>query len=251
MKLSDIFGGAPQAQPQQQGAPSPDQVAQLQNQQQMPQPNTTGAPEAFQATPASKPDELKSPLDEFDYLFKLPEKAGDDPEAALKEELFKVDPEKLAAAAGNLDFLAGTNGEDFTKAMAGDTEAFMNVLRAVAQNSFLESTKLNSNLVQQGVDRRIAALDNVLPNRFRQYQVQNQPSEMPALDHQALKPLVNALTQQALAARPEASPEDIQKTVQQYLQTVGSVMNSNSGNQPNNAQQAMAGGTDFSSFFGS
>lgn len=244
MSILDMFRSTQQQQgpqdPNQQQPPTPQQHVQQ---------NANAVPDAFKNTPAADPNASKSPLDEFEGLFKIQDNK-DDPEKNLTAQLFDFDQDKMGKAAESLNFVQGIDEEVIGKAMQGDQRAFMQVLNRAAQNAFLQGTQLNTKLIQQGVDRRIDAFQDVLPHRFRDFQVSNSPvDENPVFNHAAMRPVVKALQEQAMKAYPDASPQEVNSMVKKYLSAFSQSISpqGNNGNSQNSKEIPPT--MDFSQFF--
>lgn len=235
MSIMDFFRGAP-ATTQQPAAPAP---AATQAPVQGTQP--AAAPEA-PAAPAN-------PLDEFKNLWEAPKEGDPTPPNFDPTKLFQIDPAKIQAAVGQMDFTQSVTPDLLQQVTAGGegaVQALAKVMNTVAQTAFAQSMLGASKLVETAMVKANDSLDARMKEGIRQQQISTQIRETnPALNHPAAQPLVAALEAQFTQKYPTASPTEITKMAQDYLVKFASVANPSSPSQ----QQTTPPGEDWEKFF--
>jgi hypothetical protein len=201
------------------------------------QPPTSGtsAPVGNQVPP--------NPLDEFTGLWQNDPKMQQrvDP---LSTPLFNTDPAAISAAAAKLDLVGQLPPELMAKAMSGqDPAAFMQVLNSVAQRTLATATQLNAATIEQATTRNNARIQEVLPSRMKDIQLQSMQSEHPALQHPASQPFLQLVRSQVKMKNPGMSAADINAQAERAL--LGFANQLVAPAQAEATRAATAGGTDW------
>lgn len=179
-----------------------------------------GAPQAFAGTPAAAPQVNESPLDQFAKAFDTKPDPNAPAAPSLDSPLFNMDQAKLAEAAGKMDFTKHLNPELAQKALQGDPAALLSLMNSFGQALTAQNVQLAARVTEQGVNSRVATLQELLPQQVRSLQVADTLSGTPELNHAAIRPVVQGLTKQFMTAYPNHSPAQITELVQSYFQEV-------------------------------
>lgn len=189
------------------------------------------------------PQPPANPLDEFTGLWQ------NDPNAQrvvdpLSTPLFNTDPAAIAAAASKLDLVGQMPPELMAKAMSGqDPAAFIQVLNAVAQRTLATATQLNAATIEQATTRNNARIQDALPSRMKDIQLQSMQSEHPALQHPASQPFLQLVRSQVKMKNPGMSAADINAQAERAL--LGFANQLVAPAQTEATRAAEAGGTDW------
>lgn len=210
---------APQGQPQQPPQGAPGSSMQLQNPGA--DPNAQGGNNSGQPS---------SPLDPFKDLWKDAGTNGGTPADPFSTPLFNTDPAKITEAASKADFLQNIPQELMQKAMSGnDPQAFMQVINAVGQQSLALALQLSTATTEQAGQRIGERFSKVLPERFKDMQLQQLPATNPALQHPAAEPMLRTLRDQVRRQEPNLRPDEVNAKAEQYLMAFASQLSGNSG----------------------
>lgn len=158
-----------------------------------------------------------NPLDALTPLWQTDPKSAPavDP---LSTPLFKTDPAAIAAAASKMDFVSGIPPEVMANAMSGkDPAAFMQVLNIVGQRATATSAQLNAATIEQSHVRNNQRIEQVLPARIKQAQLDQIQPENPALQHAASQPLLQLVRAQVQMKNPGMSAVEINNRAEQVL----------------------------------
>ena len=228
--FANLFGGgAPQQQglPQQgsqgpQGAPQPNvQPAQpfqqlSGNQQPQPQPGTQGA------QPNNGGDQKPvSPLDAFSGLWQTAKNPDGTPKEPPKdpweEPLLAADPAKIMESASKYDFMRSVPPELLQKATSGDIQSLMQIINHVGQQALGVGAQLSSASIEHSGKGIKDRFERSFDGRFKQASLSNLPSKNPILQHEAAAPMLRMIREQAQAANPQWTPEQVADYAEQYL----------------------------------
>lgn len=237
--LNQLFGGnkAPQQQPQ-----GP------QGQQQQPNPHIQGnqtVPNGTEmgANPNKATEQTQSPNDKFKELWSNPTQPTD------TAPNFKLDAAQLGKVTGSMDFMKNVSRDDLAKiAQGGDAavEAFGNVLNTFGREVFGASAQFSSHMTESGYQSASKVIDNGLPGAIKkQLTEQHLYQTNPKLKDPALQPLIGALQSQFSSKYPNASAQEIEGLVSEYMTTV--VGGAFTKDEPAATQKTRAA-PDFSSF---
>lgn len=259
MGIFDSFFGAPAQSAQQQTPQNPNpQASGVPPQQQQTQQGNGTIPldpnnPAAQAQPKVEP---QSPFEAVKDLWKNDPAAT---EAANKaaNDFLKVDPKQVFEQAGKVDFKQFITKEDMA-AMAQGGEAavaaFANAITRVGQASYATSAIAATEIAKQAVTKSREQMTADLPGMFKNLSVSDSiRTANPALNHEAVAPLVKMVEQQFVQKFPQASPTEITKMASDYMAKVGQAFNPTlvagdanaSGKQGSGAEKEM----DWGNFF--
>ena len=177
--------------------------------------NTTPA-----ATPGNmpaatdKPAGDTSPLDQFSKLWETKTDAGTNPTFAPD---FTFDPSKVGDAAAKLDFKKVIDPAQAKAALAGDMNAFLDVLNKVSQASFAQSVTASGLMSQEAAKRTGAATEKALPEFMRRQQAAAGVQENSFFTNPAVAPVMTTIQTQIAATYPNATAAEIQRYTQEYF----------------------------------
>lgn len=197
--------------------------------------------------PAAKPGEpAQSPNDKFDKLWEnLPKPGGDAPN-------FKINPEQLKQVSGGLDFSKSISREDLTKITQGGEEAvaaLSNVMNNLGREIFNANAQFTSHMTESGYNNAAQLIDRGLPGLVtKQISAQELFAANPKLREPSMQPLVNALQTQFASQHPNATPQEINSLVTEYLGTT--VAGAFKRDEPAPKQGANSEQANFASFLG-
>ena len=229
MGIFDSFFGAPA---KMEGAPNPNpqatnpQVVNNGNQGNGVIPTDPANPNA-QNQP--KVEEVKSPFEAVKDLWKT--EAVDPAKAQQQNDFLKVDPKQVFEQAGKVDFKQFITKEDMAKMAAGGqeaVEAFANAMTRVGQASYATAAIAATEIAKQAVTKSRASMEEALPSMFKNLSVSDSiRTSNPALNHEAVAPLVKMVEAQFVSKFPNASPTEITKMATEYMGEVGKAFNPN------------------------
>jgi hypothetical protein len=249
--IMGIFSGQPAP-----GAQAPAPAQQQQQQSRSPEPafapNTSGDPDpSKQAQPA--PSSQQTPLDEFIKLFENDPTKKDEPNPDSPDApIFNIDPAKLAEETKKINFINPEELQDLaSKALGGDTQAFMQVLNGVAQAAYAKSAQFSGMLSERATKTGMERLTKTLPNQVRDVQSRNELEGLnPVFKHPAVQPLVEPLRQQFQQRNPGASSKEIASMVDRYLVGISKELGMQQVPEQTDRRRADESSQDFEDFFG-
>lgn len=175
------------------------------------------------STPADQTPQKASPLDDFKDLWSNPPVDPANPKKG--PPTLNTDPQKIAEAAKKLNFSRSVDPALVQKALAGDQQAFMNVLNNVAQQTFALAAQAATQVVGRHTDNVREHIMSELPSHLKSFAAQdNLLSENPAFSNPAVQPLVLAVQEQLARKFPEATSDQLRKHAIKYLQQVGAII---------------------------
>lgn len=240
--IASLFNGsAPAAKeapaPAASGQPS-GQPADLSQFGQPNQPNPAGSPGAPQNEGLDAFKELFTPLTPE----QMAAQQNFDPNALFAT----LEPAKVQELAGKINYAEGITAEQLQAIQTGGPEAvqaLVQALNAVGQRTMTQSLLASAEVTKQALNQANQSLDGRLSSVSRKQAVTDLiTSENPMLNHPAAKPIVDALQQAIMAKNPQATPQQIQASVNEYL-TAFTGASAKPAPQPTGDQ-----GTDFSIF---
>jgi hypothetical protein len=163
-----------------------------------------------------------SPLAAFTDIWQTP--TNTDPNA--NQSIFaNLDPAKVRESAAKVNFTGGVN-PDQLKAIAaggeGAVKAFQDVLNAVAQGVYAQSTLANVKIVEQALGKAQETYDARIPGMVKKLSSsESLVAENPLLANPAVQPLVGALQQQLIQKNPNATSAEIQRQISDYFSALG------------------------------
>lgn len=240
--LEKIFGKQQpqQAQQQQQQAPQQPGNPHVANNQTIPGTAVNPA----QAVAGNPGEATQSPNDKFkDIWDNVPQQGNTAPN-------FKINPEQLKQVTGNLDFSRSISREDLAKVTQGGEEAvtaLSNILNNFGKELFSTNAQFTSHMTESGYNTAAQMINRDLPTAVtRQMSSQELYQANPRLRDPALQPLVSAMQAQFSAKHPNATPQEINALVTEYLG--GTVAGAFAKPDPVPKQGPNAAQADFSGF---
>jgi hypothetical protein len=175
--------------------------------------------------PNNNPDPNKgvqgSQLDNFKDLFKVQVDDKGNPVTTtdpLAGPILNVDPQKLREAASKMNFVSGVPQELMQKVMAGnDPQALVELINLTSQQAFLQAMQVNAGVVENALTKHTARIETALPDRIRNFQIQNTAPKNPVLSHPAVAPVLDGLKRTIASANPHLSPEKVAEHAENYV----------------------------------
>lgn len=224
MNIMDMFRSSPAPQ-------TPAQPA-VQSQQPTPGKDSLSAPNpAVDATgkiPGTEPLN-QNPLDIYSKMFDNAANNSD-----IQAPSFKLDPKVLGDVSSKMDFTRGINQEVLSKATNGDVSALMDIIKTVGQNAYRASLEHSTSLTDTFLTQRGEFEGKQVAKGVRNQLTSNELSNAPNYSHPVVKAELNRVAAQMSAANPDASPVEIAKAAQQYINDLSNALNPKaSSNSPN------------------
>jgi hypothetical protein len=188
--------------------------------------------------------EAQSPLEPFSKLWENVEGAKSTA-VDYDAPYFTTDMNSLAKQADGIDFVKNIPGfkELGTKVLAGDVDAFAQVLNAVARGALTQSVSVGTRLSESAVKNYNKRLQQDLPEKFRGFGARSQALDNPAFSHPAVKPIVENVRNQVMAKNPNLSAEQVNEQVVAYMEAMQSAFQPTAGK-----EDQSRGTTDWSMF---
>jgi hypothetical protein len=161
----------------------------------------------------------KSPLDSWAKVWDTPstDKAPADP---WSQPILPSDPAKIREAARGMDMLSGISPELIQKAQAGgDTQALMQLINAVAQNTLAMGAQLSAASVERAGSVIRDRTDKALPEKLKNFQLDQLPADNPVMNHPGAQGLLKMTRQQLKMTNPDWSAQRINDEAVKYLTT--------------------------------
>lgn|SRR5574343_23587 len=242
-----------------------------QTQQQQPnqqQPNQQQQPASLDTTdPNAAPgNQNVHPLDGFKDLFapnKPANQQGDANQPAQPQQVaggpetprdyFNINREQFSKAMASVNPSQGVPPELMQKALGGDQQSLIDVINSVARNTLMYSVELNSRLGNQALNSGFTELNGSFDSRMRDFTSRDALYSKDEFKHPALRETAELVRSQLARKFPDATANEIEGKVREYLKGVGSLF---SDNQPAGGDQAAAAaanaaktGNDFTEWF--
>lgn len=224
MGIMDVFRSQPAQQPVQQQQP--------QGQQQQPQggnPNqpktnapaggsvqleNAGGQPGAQGQPGTGTE--STPLDQFKDLWKTDESG--DADKGKPKNFLNIDPKAILENSKKLNYSQLIPQELAAKALGGDVQSFHQILNTVGQASFANAMQANLALMERGLSSAEARFFERVPSEVKRHALADSSySENPALNHEAVQPMLRMIQEQMQTKYPNASTAEIQKMSKEYL----------------------------------
>jgi hypothetical protein len=226
--FGSIFGPRPQ-QPQQQQTGQPGSSLQLPQQGQPTQP-TSGS--ATQQTGQPAP----SPLDAWKDMWKTGDNQGQQPTDPFSQPLFNMDSTKLQEAVNKTDFTQGVPPELMQKVMqGGDPQALISLINHVGQQSLSLSVQLSQASMEQAGKTIGKRVNDTLPTKFNEFQLNNTSPTNPVLQDPAAAPMLKMARAQLRMTYPDESASEINKMAEDYIADFAKVVAGGSGPSTNDS----------------
>lgn len=196
-----------------------------------------------------------NPLDTFTPFFNTDSKSGDNKQPELFDPYFT--DEHFTNLQQNIaqQSFANVTPEVMQKIMSGDTSAFAGVINQAIQSAFMMSTRLNNSMMSESIKTYHGRYQPELDTKFNTYHGQQTlNSQHPALQHPAMRPMVDALRAQFSQASPNDTPTQINDKIVAYLKQSAGLFNGDNqgvGNDPigGNSRQQPQQKQDWNSWF--
>lgn len=174
------------------------------------------APAPVAAAPVASPPPA-DPLAEMATLWKNdPNKPQ--PVDPLQGPILQPDNNKIAEAAGKVNFLEQVPAELLQRVNSGnDPAALAELINTVAQRTLATATQIGAATTEQGIKRNNQRIEQALPGRIKQVQLDGVTVENPALAHEASQPMLRMVRAQIHASNPHLTPEAINKQAEAIL----------------------------------
>ena len=212
------------------------------------------APAPAAAAPAAEPP-APNPLDQMAGLWKN-DPTKQPPADPLKGPILNPDTTKIAEAASRMDFLKNVPKELLARVNSGnDPAALAELVNVVAQQTLSTATQISAATTEQGLQRNNQRIEQALPDRIKQVQLDTIAVENPALAHAASLPMLKMMRAQIAAQNPHLTPEAINRQaesmlVQHATAVLGQEPGYREGGMPSNPQGAANKGTDWEAWAG-
>jgi hypothetical protein len=200
-------------------------------------PSTPAAPQAaIPVAPAPQASPVSSPIDDatnegagaptseavlsdFAKMFtaETPKQEGGD----APVDLFAINQDQLAKAAGTINMNGVVSPELVTKALGGDTASFMEVINKVSQMTFMMAHQAAMSAVKPAVDAEMQSFSKKMPTKFNEMSLDATLQSDPLMSNPALKPVVDSLRTQIMSKHPDATPQQVQKAISEYMKASG------------------------------
>lgn len=215
--LMNFFSGAA-ANPFAAPAPAPQAAA--------PAPVPQAPADGFNQNPAPIPGSVPqvpapaaNPLDNFTALFNNdPTKQVESPFDSLAKPMVEADFDKLQTELSGAQLVGAVDPALLQRALGGDAASFTQIMNQVAQASFMQAAKFSHNIVESGIKTYNGRLDKALPAHFQNMQTRVAlETSNPAFQHEAARPVVDALRQYVVQQMPNATPQQVADKVSSFL----------------------------------
>lgn len=157
---------------------------------------------------------------------------------------FKLDQEVLTKVTNSMDFTKGVDPTLMEKALGGDAKSVMEVMQQVGRNSYRSSLEHTASLTDAHLTNRAAYEAQQLNKGVKTQLTQNELSSVPNYSHPVVKAELNRVAESFQRANPDATPPQVAKAAQKYMQDLQLALNPNAP-----PEEAGAGGSvDWTSY---
>ena len=125
-------------------------------------------------------------------------------------------PQFITAAKG-LNFSRNIKPELMSKALGGDVTAFAEIIDTVGRGAFAAAGQYAEKHYATSSGKLKEEISGSLPDKFREYSLQNTPIKHPVLARPEVKPMVEGLRLQLAQKFPEASTQELQQKAEDYF----------------------------------
>jgi hypothetical protein len=194
----------------------------------------------------------ESPLEKFKDIWQKPENPAKQP--SLVPE-FKIDPQKLNAAAKSIDFKKAVTPEVLERLKkGGDDTAILDALNEVGQAAFAQSIGATTKIVESAMQNQANSFHNsVMPEILRKHEISQAISANNKLAENPATAPIFALVKDAVTAKfPAATPDEIKQHTNELMGGLAEEMIRASGRVVTDAPKVQANArrdTDWGSFF--
>lgn len=186
-------------------------------------PDPSGQPAATPpAAPAAPAPAPTSPLDVYSQVFKIDPAAPANQQDAMGSPLFTMDAAAFEQAVAGMSFAPQVDAVLMQRIQQGDPAALQQVMNQTTQQAFMQAVSFAQKLVERGVGTYNQRLQGSMPDTFRNLATKNELQTLaPASQHEAARPLLDAMQQNFMRANPTATPAQVAQAMQTYLHTLG------------------------------
>lgn len=141
-------------------------------------------------------------------------------ESPVSKPVFQpTDPAALQQAVSSINFAEVVPQELMQKATGGDGAAMMEMLNLVARAGYSASAESSKELLGQHDQIRTSQIDELIEQRFKQMMGGEAVKKVnPAFENPKYAPMLSKLQTQFQAAYPNASPEELAKHAQKFME---------------------------------
>ncbi len=169
--------------------------------------------------PGTDPNTV-NPLDAYKKMF---DNASNGSE--IQAPQFKLDPNVINDVSGKMDFTKGVDPEILSKATNGDVSAMMQLIKTVGQNSYKAAIEHGTALTDTFITQRGEYEKSQISNGVRSQLTNNELSNAPNYSHPVVKAELNRVAAGFARANPDASPSEVAKAAQKYIQDLQMALN--------------------------
>jgi hypothetical protein len=180
-----------------------------------------------------------NPLDVYAKMFENAAKSSD-----IQAPEFKLDPTVLNDVSSKMDFTKGVNQEDMQKALSGDAQALLKVIQNSTQQAYKAALEHSTTLTDTFVKTRGEFEKKQVAGNVRTQLTDQALSSAPNYDHPVIRNELNRVASQMAKANPDASPQEIAKAAQKYINDLASALNPSAQQDPSKT----AGEFDWASY---
>lgn len=225
-------------------AQKPQQPAPPQQQQ------PSGTPGSSMQPGGGQPEttQQNSPMDAFANLWQNDPNQQNQNADPWSSPLFNSDPSKILEAANQQDFLRSAPQELLQKALGGDMQSMLDLINHSTRQALGLSLQLQTATTEQAGKRIGERFNQSLPSKFKELSVRNQKPNNPALEHPAVKQVMESIRDRITAKNPDKRPEEIQAMTEDYFQQFSHLFSGNTDEGKQQQTTLPGGGTDFSTW---
>lgn len=220
MGIMDRFSSIFPAQNPAQGQPvQQQQPAVNDNSRQLEQNTGQSTGEQTQQTQQTPAKKVAPPLDEFKTLWQDEPIDPANPPKKKDDSFLGIDPTKIKEHVSKMDFSKSIDPALVAKALGGDQAAFLQVIQQATSAAFTASISATHSLVERGLKTAQTRTFERLPSELRKHSLNDASfSDNPAMNHEAIRPLLQSIQQQMAEKYPDASTKELQGMAKRYLQ---------------------------------
>jgi len=171
--------------------------------------------------PVEAPAPPADPLDKFESVWAAPDPTKQTGPKDLSAPIFDpIDPTKLQASLGKLDFARSIPAGVMEKIAAGGPEsaaAITEAMNAVARQTMSQATMAQSAMMEAAFKDYATRLEAKFETAYTARAADDQVlGDNPAFKHPAISPLIKALRHQVVSQNPGAAPSEIAAILKTY-----------------------------------
>lgn len=142
------------------------------------------------------------------------------PEPATAKPVFQpTDPAALQQAVSSINFAEVVPAELLQKATGGDAAAMMEALNLVARAGYSASAESSKELLSQHDQIRTSQMEERMMQKFKELLGGEAVKKVnPAFENPKYAPMLDKLQKQFQAAYPNASPEELARHAQKFME---------------------------------